>query len=657
MKPEAFRDLDIQLFKGNGGYTAWLVCPDGKRVNNQFTLPLDEGNLKYYISEATRGPGEVKRGLTDRPTAFAEKLGRALFDAVFSGPLLAQLDANLDQCAGQNLRLRFDLQGAPELAALPWEYLYHSRRKFFLALSPDTALVRYLQVDEPAAPLLVRPPLRILAMACSPKDAPTLNLAKERAGLEQGLVRLINSKLATVDWLPENSLEALTEAVDNKAFENDPYHIFHFVGHGAYTDGSPDAQGILLFEDPDGRAVEVDSQHLSWALRRSVKLAVINACNSAQGQGVDASTGVASSLLQQGIPAVVAMQFEISDVVATKFAEEFYGRIALGLPVDLAMTHARRSLMAVFPGNAEWGTPVLFLRALSGRIFNVQPDEQVDQKVAIAQDAVAQALLKAQVDTANPSGAAAPTPTPAVFTNAAVSTNKIDTIEPRYQRACRLMREERWGEACAVFKEINQQRPGYKDIVKLWGQCNEEVKLGVLYERLISDRVEGNWPQVVQGSEEIMTRRPDYKDVRAFHAEARAMIAKPKDLPPPSPDDSSNAPTETTDTSHPYGRLVITRGTQHGRIVPLTEEVTEIGRALIDPSDPLISRRHAVLRRRKGEVWIDDISANGTKVNGVLMRGPRKLNPGDVVEMGGAALRFQLESGVGGSNKPLDLPN
>ena len=64
------------------------------------------------------------------------------------------------------------------------------------------------------------------------------------------------------------------------------------------------------------------------------------------------------------------MQFEISDEAAIVIAHEFYTALAAGYPVDAALAEARK---AAFTGgsSAEWGIPVLYLRAADGRIFGV----------------------------------------------------------------------------------------------------------------------------------------------------------------------------------------------------------------------------------------------------------------------------------------------
>lgn len=79
---------------------------------------------------------------------------------------------------------------------------------------------------------------------------------------------------------------------------------------------------------------------------------------------------MAQQLVRQGIPAVIAMQNEITDDAAIQLAHEFYDALIAGYPVDGALAEARKALFAA--GNdIEWGTPVLYLRATDGRLFDL----------------------------------------------------------------------------------------------------------------------------------------------------------------------------------------------------------------------------------------------------------------------------------------------
>jgi hypothetical protein len=100
-------------------------------------------------------------------------------------------------------------------------------------------------------------------------------------------------------------------------------------------------------------------------------MAILNACEGARTSRSDPFAGVAQSLVQQGIPAVVAMQYEITDEAAITFSRELYGAIVDGYPIDAAVAEARKAIFA--KGNdVEWGTPVLYLCSPDGAC-NVSP--------------------------------------------------------------------------------------------------------------------------------------------------------------------------------------------------------------------------------------------------------------------------------------------
>ena len=110
------------------------------------------------------------------------------------------------------------------------------------------------------------------------------------------------------------------------------YHIFHFVGHGGFDKQAED--GILILEDQEERGRRVSAQFLGTLLHdhRPLRLAILNACEGGRASRVDPFAGTAQSLVQQGIPAVIAMQFEVTDDAAICFTREFYAAIAVGYP-------------------------------------------------------------------------------------------------------------------------------------------------------------------------------------------------------------------------------------------------------------------------------------------------------------------------------------
>jgi hypothetical protein len=86
--------------------------------------------------------------------------------------------------------------------------------------------------------------------------------------------------------------------------------------------------------------------------------------------------GLAPQLVTAGIPAVVAMQFPITDKAAATFAREFYKRLCVGEEagqVDVAVAYARSMLTVLHPGDRSWAAPVLFTNAADGVIFSIPP--------------------------------------------------------------------------------------------------------------------------------------------------------------------------------------------------------------------------------------------------------------------------------------------
>ena len=90
-------------------------------------------------------------------------------------------------------------------------------------------------------------------------------------------------------------------------------------------------------------------------------------------------------------------------------------------------------------------------------------------------------------------------------------------------------------------------------------------------------------------------------------------------------------------------RLILKEGKAGTRIFPLDRERTTIGRASdcdIRMDRNTVSRHHAVIERKKGGFFIQDLgSTNGTYLNGAIIR-ERILNDQDIIRIGGVRLIF-----------------
>jgi hypothetical protein len=74
--------------------------------------------------------------------------------------------------------------------------------------------------------------------------------------------------------------------------------------------------------------------------------------------------------------------------------------------------------------------------------------------------------------------------------------------------------------------------------------------------------------------------------------------------------------------------------------------ITSIGRAkssAVVLDDGYVSTEHALLIQRGGQWWLEDLgSRNGTLLNGVALRETAVVSAGDVITIGGTALKVEV---------------
>ncbi len=393
MADMSYLEFDLVVERDGDAYRVRVVGSPVGGAAGEFKQPFSPLELENFQLRLGRSARGVRR--IDSPEMeFAKTFGGRLFAALFNGDVRGCLRSSLDDANRQSagLRVRLNLSGAPELADLPWEFLYNPTLNRFLALSDETPLVRYLDLPERIRPLKVTPPIRVLLMVSSPTDYPRLDVDREGAKVTDAVADLERRGLLTVDRLENATLAEL-----QRALRNGPYHIFHFIGHGGFDEKADN--GVLMLEDAQERGRLVSAQFLGVLLKdhRPLRLAVLNACEGARASRRDPFGGTAQTLVQQGVPAVIAMQFEISDEAAICFTHEFYSAVAAGYPVDAALAEARKAIFAQV-NEIEWGTPVLYMRSPDGRIFDIEQIPEADRKQAEAVAAAAAAAGREQAE-------------------------------------------------------------------------------------------------------------------------------------------------------------------------------------------------------------------------------------------------------------------
>ena len=128
----------------------------------------------------------------------------------------------------------------------------------------------------------------------------------------------------------------------------------------------------MALADEQGRTDLRSTQEISRMLadHPALRLAVLNACEGAQSGTQTLYASIAENLVRRGLPAVLAMQYAITDNAAVEFSRSFYGALANGLPVDTASAEARKAMSLAAPDSWEWATPVLFLRSVDGVLWS-----------------------------------------------------------------------------------------------------------------------------------------------------------------------------------------------------------------------------------------------------------------------------------------------
>ncbi len=368
-----YLDFEVEISPtADGDYTiAVMRSPAGEareRMRFRFSELQLESRLKDLKIALLRAKGKRRRVLTPEEQT-VQNFGRELFDLLLPNELRGLYRASLSKAYAQDcgLRLKLRLRAVPELAILPWEFLYDQNEAEYICLSQDTPIVRYLELPRPPVPLKVTAPLRILGMIASPTDLPALDVAREKERVEQAVAELQAQGQVEITWLSGQTWRDLRNAL-----RRGKWHIFHFIGHGGFDQRKD--EGFVAFCDRNGREQPFMASELARLLanQRALRLVLLNACEGGQGSQYDIFSSAASILVRRGIPAVLAMQYEITDRAAIELARSFYEALTDGLPVDTAVTHARQAIGFAAPGSIEWVTPVLYMRSPDGKLFDLQ---------------------------------------------------------------------------------------------------------------------------------------------------------------------------------------------------------------------------------------------------------------------------------------------
>jgi CHAT domain len=388
----SYVNFDLAVRAGSPTGFQVMVDSSAGQVVQDFASPFTAAeldDLRQAITGPLRAilPANARNALAIDYADKVKQFGERLYESVFTNAVRANLALCIQEATRQQygVRIRVRLDDAPDLAALPWEYLYDRDGSMHLALWDRTPIVRHIRLPGPPSAVVITPPIKMLVMISDPRRQ--LDTEAEWRNILTSLKKLIDEGLVSVTRVAQPTVTALREC-----YRQGDCHILHYIGHGGFdTQGNP----ALLLEDDFGQEGWVAGMQLDVALGHApLRLVVLNSCDGAIGGARDPLAGLAQRLLKRNIPTVVAMQFKITDRAAIMFAGIFYKSIADSLPIDQALVEAR---IKMYSGNnpTEWGTPVLYMTNGDGRVFDiVRPNEeqlreqQIDALTADAQTAI-----------------------------------------------------------------------------------------------------------------------------------------------------------------------------------------------------------------------------------------------------------------------------
>ena len=326
---------------------------------------------------------QLARENTLNDSGKARQLGETLFDILFDDRLLIDFVTFYNKVVQQEkqlLRVELDIdeRKMPEVAALPWEFLCLPEKahlgKIWMGTVPAFAFSRRRSQWIAAQPIQLKPDekLKIALVISAPPDLPPVAYEK----VQEALDKLVSEQSERVELLPiVNS--ANPEEIDT-ILSQEP-HIFHFIGHGRLEKEGDRQVGQIALVDPDfDEAMWVEADYFSELFNQHRPgVVMLQACETGLLSESQAFVGVASSIVEQNIPVVVAMQYEVSNSTASRFARRFYEQLALYDPVDIAAQYGRRSI-ALGPTQyrkRDFATPVIFMRVQDGYLFKREGEE------------------------------------------------------------------------------------------------------------------------------------------------------------------------------------------------------------------------------------------------------------------------------------------
>jgi hypothetical protein len=351
----------------------------------EFGLIWDDDQKSFDVSLRFTGPDNVDRLLHPKGSVRVDVAALArlandqdayehlLTESVFELEEVRRFFADTMAVAGRApVHFRLHIDGPVAFHSIRWESLRDPATQIPIATSRNVLFSRYLSGGDwrPVVDIPNRD-LQALIVIAGPNNLHEYQPQGRMLAPVNVLDELQHARQALAPFHPialAGPGEATLANTINKLEEG--FDILYLVGHGVQTDDVP----LLFLENPDGTADPVDARRLEEHIRhlpRRPIVALLNSCQSAgagdqrHSEDGGALAALGPRLAAAGIPAVIAMQGNITIATASRFGPAFFAALAQESVVDHAMASAREAVR----DRPDWWVPVLFSRLRSGRIY------------------------------------------------------------------------------------------------------------------------------------------------------------------------------------------------------------------------------------------------------------------------------------------------
>lgn len=329
-----------------------------------------------------------------------ELLGRHLYYLLFPGEIGVNFKASLRDfrlstsgAQSEPQRFRVELQFHPlafDLANLPWEFLYMPDDEpggFFLAGQRiDLVLTRLVPLGSSTLQRQAAAgrPLTVMVASCRHRPEAKNDVDK----IKTAILAMTKSEPILVTEATDPSFDELCHQIEDL----DKPHILHLICHG-------EPGGLIMKREPVSQA-ERESHQFDEDWRDEVVIdaktvkslfdnhrphvVFLHACDG-DAPSLTSIFSTAREIAFAAVPAVVAMQYQISVQDALAFVTTFYKKLGEGQSIGEAVKEGRRRLaldQKAKDRRQDWstrlfGTPVVYVKR-DQPLITVRPDASVN---------------------------------------------------------------------------------------------------------------------------------------------------------------------------------------------------------------------------------------------------------------------------------------